>query len=133
MAHRPRAGRVSLVSEICLMLRCNMNDALTLRLGLEDLLADLHHARKGGDMGRLALIAYCEVRRWARLAGEPDVAQRSSAMITVSPHASKQAFLAEIDELIRELEQLQPKFVAPAAKRNAGGAGQAHGSGAAPG
>ena len=112
------------------MLHCNMNDALTLQLGLDDLLADLRHARKGGDMGRLALIAYCEVRRWARMAGEPDVAERSSAMITVSPHASKQAFLAEIDELIQQLEQLQPKFAAPSVRRSAGSPDHSRGSGA---
>jgi hypothetical protein len=93
------------------MLRCNMKDTLTLQLGLDDLLADLRHARRTGEMGRLALIAYCEVRRWARMAGEQEVAERSSAMITVSPHASKDAFLAEIDALIRALEQLRPKFI----------------------
>lgn len=127
------AGFVSFASEICLMLQCNMNDALMLQLGLDDLLADLHHARKGGDMGRLALIAYCEVRRWARLAGEPDVAERSSAMITVSPHASKQAFLAEIDALIGQLERLQPKFAAPSPRRSSSAVPVVHGSGAAPG
>jgi hypothetical protein len=104
-----------------MMLHCNMNDLLTLQLGLDDLLGDLRHARKGGDMGRLALIAYCEVRRWARMAGEAEVAERSSAMITVSPHASKQAFLAAIDELIQQLEQLRPKFDAPSVRRSAGG------------
>ena len=111
------------------MLHCNMNDVLTLQLGLDDLLADLRHARKAGDMGRLALIAYCEVRRWARMAGEPKVAERSSAMITVSPHASKQAFLAEIDGLISQLEQLQPKFVAPSVRHSAGSPEHCRGTG----
>jgi hypothetical protein len=112
------------------MLRCNMNDTLTLQLGLDDLLADLRHARRTGEMGRLALIAYCEVRRWARMAGEHEVAERSSAMITVSPHASKEAFLAEIDELMRQLEQLRPKFV-ELAPRHGVSAGPASDSGAA--
>jgi len=64
------------------------------------------------------------------MAGEPDVAERSSAMITVSPHASKQAFLAEIDELIRQLEELRPKFAAPSGGRSLSGPGHAFGSGA---
>jgi len=111
------------------MLRRNMKDMLILQLGLDDLLADLRHARRTGEMGRLALIAYCEVRRWARMAGEQEVAERSSAMITVSPHASKDAFLAEIDALIRALEQLGPKFIT-ASPRGAS-AGQAGDNGAA--
>ena len=64
------------------MLHCNMNTDLTLQLGLDDLLADLRHARRGGDLGRLALLAYCEVRRLARKAGEPELAARSSRLIT---------------------------------------------------
>jgi hypothetical protein len=75
-----------------------------LQLGLEDLLGDLRHARRNGDMGRLALISYCEVRRWARLAGNQRLAEHSSALITQTPHASREAFLAVIDELIADLE-----------------------------
>jgi hypothetical protein len=51
-------------------------------------------------------------------------------MITVSPHASRQAFLAEIDELIEQLEQLRPKFVAPSAGHAIGGPDRIRGSGA---
>jgi len=89
------------------MLHCNMNPASTLQLGLEDLLADLHHARRIGDLGRLALVAYCEVRRWARAAGRPALAEHAAAMITDTPHASREAFLLQIDALVAELEQLQ--------------------------
>ncbi|MBK6853237.1 MAG: hypothetical protein IPG93_17000 [Burkholderiales bacterium] len=48
-------------------------NALTpkLKLGLDDLLADLWYARRSGDLGRLALVTYYEVRRWAKLAGDP--------------------------------------------------------------
>lgn len=53
----------------------------------------------------MAWLAYCEVRRWARMAGEEALAEHSSALITHSPHANREAFLAEIDELIFELEQ----------------------------
>ena len=88
------------------MLHCNMTTALSLQLGLEDLLADLRHARRRDDLGRLALVAYCEVRRWARDAGDLVLAEHASELITGSPHASREAFLVRIDDLIQELEEL---------------------------
>jgi len=75
-----------------------------LQLGLEDLLGDLRYARRSGDLGRLALLSYCEVRRWARMAGYQRLAEHSSELITHAPHASREEFLAEVDELIVELE-----------------------------
>jgi len=60
-------------------------------------------------LGRLALLAYCEVRRWARLAGENGLAKHSSELITHGPHASREAFIAQVDELIVELEQLRSR------------------------
>jgi hypothetical protein len=92
------------------MLHRNMNPPLSLQLGLEDLLADLRHARRGGDLGRLALISYCEVRRWARTAGEAALAAHSSAIFTEAPHATREAFLDHIDHLIDELEQVKPRL-----------------------
>jgi hypothetical protein len=92
------------------MLHCNMNTLSSLHLGLEDLLAEMRHARRHGDLGRLALIAYCEVRRWARQACETELAEHSSLMITRSPHNSREAFVSAIDDLIHELEQLLPRF-----------------------
>ncbi len=86
------------------MLHCNMTSALSLQLGLHDLLADLQHARRCDDLGRLALIAYCEVRRWARDAGDLILAEHASELITSSPHASREVFLGHIDDLIHELE-----------------------------
>jgi hypothetical protein len=91
------------------MLRCNMTAALSLQLGLEDLLADLRHARRSGDLGRLALLAYCEVRRWAREAGNSPLAEHASELITGSPAVSREAFLGRIDKLIHELEDV-PAF-----------------------
>ena len=78
-----------------------------LQLGLEDLLGDLRHARRTGDLGRLALLSYCEVRRWARLAGDASLAEHSSELITHGPHASREAFLAHVDQLIDELERVR--------------------------
>ena len=88
------------------MLHCTMTSPLSLQLGLDDLLADLRHARKHDDLGRLALVAYCEVRRWARDAGDLVLAEHASELITGSPHASREAFLGHIDDLIHELEAL---------------------------
>ncbi len=98
------------------MLHCNMiARSLQLQLGLDDLLGDLHHARRSLDLGRLAWLAYCEVRRWARMAGEEALAERSSDLITHAPHTSREAFLAEVDALIAALEQLRQQLQAETA------------------
>ena len=89
------------------MLRCNMKHySQNLKLGLEDLLADLWHARRSGDLGRLALLSFYEVRRWARLAEEHGLAEHSSVLVTRSPYADRDSFMADIDRLIAELERL---------------------------
>jgi hypothetical protein len=75
-----------------------------LQLGLDDLLGDLRFARRRGDLGRLALLCYCEVRRWARMAGYRELAEQSSEMVTNPMPASREVFLARIDSLIEELE-----------------------------
>lgn len=95
------------------MLHRNMNTPTPLQLCLDDLLAELRHARRRGDLGRLALIAYCDVRRWARQAGEGAVAAHSAAMFTEVPHASRDAFLEQVDSLVFELEQAQARFLDP--------------------
>ena len=86
------------------MLHCNMKATLDLKLGLEDVLADLAHARRQGDLGRLALLSYCDVRRWARLARKEALAQRSWRLVVDMPYATRETFLAEVDCLIREAE-----------------------------
>jgi hypothetical protein len=86
------------------MLQRNMTNSIDIQLGLEDLLADLHHARKHDQLGRLALLAYCEVKGWARRAGKSDVADTALRMFSQNPCLSKHAFLAGIDGLISTLE-----------------------------
>ena len=108
---------VSYASATHFMLHCNMKTASSLQLGLEDLLADLHHARRVGDLGRLALLAYCEVRRWARDAGDSVIAEHASELITGSPHVSREVFLAHIDDLIHELEAVSGVAFKPAHDR----------------
>lgn len=59
----------------------------------------------------MALLAYCEVRRWARLAGEQDLAEQSSRLINNSPHPNREAFVADVDQLILGLEQARSRVV----------------------
>ena len=97
------------------MLHCTMaNSTAPLQLGLEDILGDMVHARRNGDMGRLALLAYCEVRRWARQAGENALAERSAALVTRSPQATREQFMLEVDELIGQLQLAHGRLVAGA-------------------
>lgn len=94
------------------MLRCNMNNLCDpLQRSLEDLLGELIHARRQGDMGRLALLAYCEVRRWARQAGEDALAEQSTELFTRHPHASRTQFMQQIDALITELESTHARLL----------------------
>lgn len=85
----------------------------SLQLGFEDLLGDLQFARRSDDLGRLALLVYCDLRHWARAAGEDDLAKHSSALICNGPHASRDDFLAEVDGLISELVQAGVRVSAP--------------------
>ncbi len=76
----------------------------TLKLALEDVLADLWHARRAGDIGRLALLSYCDVRRWARIAHHQELAEHSQELVLSSPHPGRQDFLLAVDRLIAEME-----------------------------
>jgi hypothetical protein len=97
------------------MLHCNMNHLPDpLQLSLEDLLGDLQHARRHQDMSRLALLAYCEVRRWARQAGEEALAERSAELITRSPPASRDQFMHDVDELMAQLQQVHARIIGTA-------------------
>jgi len=88
------------------MLRRNMNSAQSLHLALDDLLAELRHARRTGDMGRMALIVWCELRPWARRAGEAELAERVAAIMVHSPHGSRADFLRDVDALIELLARV---------------------------
>lgn len=92
------------------MLRCNMTNSLNIQLALEDLLADLHYARKHEQLGRLALLAYCEVKGWARHAGKPTVADLALRMFSQNPCLSKDDFLQNIDRLIATLQLHEEEF-----------------------
>jgi GMP synthase-like glutamine amidotransferase len=93
------------------MLRCTMiQNSMNTRLGLDDVLGDLLHARRVGNVGRLALVAYCEVRRWARQAGELALAEHSAELVMKSPHPSRDEFLHRVDQLIDELENVRRRL-----------------------
>ena len=81
---------------------------------LDDLLADLYHARSQGDLGRMAFVAYCDVRRWAREEGRNVLAEQAAGLITQSPHQSREVFLTQIDQLITQLESLKKAKASPA-------------------
>jgi hypothetical protein len=110
----PAAGSIASVrirSANGVMLRRNMNaNPSNVRLGLDDVIGDLQHARRTGDIGRLALLSYCEVRRWARLAGEIELAAHSSELMTKQPYATRAEFLIGVDGLIAELERVRNKL-----------------------
>jgi len=83
---------------------------MTVKLRLDDVLGDLQHARRTGNIGRLALLAYCEVRRWARTAGEQELAEHSSALVMKSPHSTRDEFLSGVDSLIEELQSARSRL-----------------------
>lgn len=92
------------------MLRCNMTAPATvdpLKADLEDILGNLHFARRNEDLGRLALLTYWEVRRWARIARRGLLAEHAARAITDHPHPTRGEFLRVIDGVIEELESIQ--------------------------
>jgi hypothetical protein len=91
------------------MLHCNMNSHLSsaVQEDLEDVLGNLQHARRTGDLGRLALLMYWDVRKWARWAHRDALAERATDLITMQPHADRAAFLAIVDDVIEEMERIQ--------------------------
>ena len=83
-----------------------MNLTVSLRTSLEDLTGEVVYARRHGDLGRLALLCYCEIRRWARLAGEERLARLSCAFITAHLAKDRHEFLGRVDDVISELEDV---------------------------
>jgi hypothetical protein len=84
------------------MLHSIMNTSSSLGVALEDLLAELSAARRSEDLGRLALLAYCDVRRWARQAERQALAEMSLRLVTSCPFADRASFLSQVDRLIAE-------------------------------
>ena len=91
-----------------------MNTDERLRLALEDILADLWHARRSRDVGRLALLSYCDVRRWARVAHHELLARHSQQLVLQCPYANREEFLSAVDRLIAETERVHALFAVAA-------------------
>jgi hypothetical protein len=91
------------------MLRRTMRSDLTpaLRNSLEDVLGSLQHARRDGDIGRLALLTYWDVRSWARWAHRDALAGLASDLVIGEPQPSREVFLQLVDRVIVELERIQ--------------------------
>ncbi len=83
------------------------------RQDIEDILANLHHARRTGDLGRLALLVYWDVRKWARWAHRDALAQRASDLLTLQPHPDRATFLAMVDAIVEELERIHARQDCP--------------------
>jgi hypothetical protein len=90
--------------------RSMSTNSITVKLRLDDVLGDLQHARRTGNIGRLALLAYCEVRRWARIAGEQELAEHSTDLVMKSPHSTRDEFLSGVDSLIEELQSARSRL-----------------------
>ena len=100
---------VSLRSEKRIMLHRTMTHPLPVqdRLELEDVLGNLQYARRSEDLGRLAHVAYWDVRRWARRVHLEPLAERASNLIIGQPQRSRSAFLDLVDDVIDELESIR--------------------------
>ena len=63
---------------------------------------------------RLLLLAYCEVRVWAREVGEQERAEHSSELINNCAYGSRYKFLVAVDGLIFELEHYRVSIASSA-------------------
>jgi hypothetical protein len=52
------------------------------------------------------LLCYCEIRHWARLAGEERLAELSCALIAEQPARDRKEFLGRVDDVISELQDV---------------------------
>jgi hypothetical protein len=102
------------------MLQCSMTNEERLKLALEDVLADLWHARRNDDLGRLVLVVHCDLRRWARVAGLELLAQRSQEFVLRCPHSSRQRLVSEVDRLIEQAEAAHARLCSGATAIDAG-------------
>lgn len=92
------------------MLHCTMNTlkgSKQLKVELDDILGSLQFARRNEDLGRMALLTYWDVRRWARVANQGMLAEHAAQAITDHPHPTREEFLHVIDDVIHELESIQ--------------------------
>ena len=80
-----------------------MNDTPS-KLHLEDVLGSLWDARRREDLGRLALLVHCDLRRWARAAKQELLAKHAQDLVLTCPLATREEFIRRVDQLIGEAE-----------------------------
>lgn len=81
-----------------------------LKLCLEDVLADLWHARRIEDLGQLTLLMHFDLRRWALSAGQELLVQGTRDLMLGCPHSSRVEFLQKVDKLIAEAERAHERL-----------------------
>jgi len=92
------------------MLQRNMTHS-DVQLSLEDILGALWHARRSGDIGRLARVGCSDVQRWARARREDALVARARALLTDCPYRNRDEFMFAIDRLIAEVEHAHVRLV----------------------
>jgi hypothetical protein len=96
------------VCAIWRMLQCSMNTQAS-RLHLEDVLGNLWDARRREDLGRLALVVHCDLRRWARAAKQELLAKHAQDLVLTCPLATREEFIQRVDQLIEMAESVHAK------------------------
>jgi hypothetical protein len=94
-----------------------MDTELTLRLALEDVLAQLWHARRNGELGRLAHLGFSEVQRWARSAQEATLVANARELLGACPYRNRDDLVFAIDRLIDDVEFAHSQLVLGAPSR----------------
>jgi hypothetical protein len=99
-------GRTDLVADLwqIAMLQCSMATNADLQSTLEDLLAQLWHARRTGDLGRLAHLSFSEVQRWGRGARDDLLVRHAQEFLARCPYGSRDDLTWAIDALIADVE-----------------------------
>jgi hypothetical protein len=85
-------------------------DSKSALLELEDVLAGVWHARRVGDVGRLARLGCLEVQRWARARRHDVLTARARALLTDCPYDSRDEFMFAVNRLIADLEHAHEKL-----------------------
>jgi hypothetical protein len=89
-----------------------MNTSADLQFALEDLLAQLWHTRRTGDLGKLAHQSFAEVHRWGRTAEHSPLVHRARDLLVRCPYQSREDLVWAIDQLIAEVEFAHSQLMA---------------------
>jgi hypothetical protein len=79
-------------------------------LSLHDLVSDIELARRTGDLPRLILLCYCELRPWGHRAHERRLPAHAPALFSECPYTDRESFLAGFDTVILEARQVRSRL-----------------------